>query len=93
MASKKLAKRGTPRLRPNRKSKVFKAANRLLDEIIEDPDRFVDRVERTAESAARGIDRIVAEYERDPQRVKKELRTLIVKGLARLGKQRLNGSR
>lgn len=94
MASKRLAKRTPPRKRrPRIVKKTIDALDRVLDQIIDDPDRFVDRVERTAEGAVRGIDRLVEEYERDPQKARKEFRTFIVRGLAKLGKQRLNGSR
>ncbi len=67
------------------------AVNRMLDEIIEDPRRFIDRVERTGEQVARGIDQVLDEYEKDPRKTGRELLVHGLRGLAKLGKQRLRG--
>lgn len=67
--------------------------SRVLDEIIAHPEGFIDRVERAGGQVARGIDRLLDEYERDPKKTSKELLVHGLRGLAKLGKQRLDGSR
>lgn len=91
---KRLAKRGRKRKRVPRLVKRFATAtDRLLDQIIDDPEKFVTRAERVAEQAARGIDRLVDEYEKNPAKARQEIRNFIVQNLARFSKKRLRAAK
>lgn len=91
---KKLAKRGkTRRQRPKLLRKAVDAADSLLDQVIDDPEKFFQKIERGAGHAVRGIDRLVEAYERDPARARREVRDFIAQNLARYGKKRLRAAR
>lgn len=73
--------------------KALRVLENVLDDIIDDPSRFIDKAERVAEHTARGIDQFVAEYERDPAKARRETRDFVVRNLAKLGKKRLRDAR
>lgn len=73
--------------------KTIDAVDRLLDQVIDDPDKFIDRVERAAEHTAKGVNQLVERYERDPEGVKREARDFLIRAGARFGKKKLRDAR
>ncbi len=99
--ARQLAKRRQPKKRrgkqlrrtPRVLQKVAAVADRMLDELIEDPERVIDRAERAAEQVARGVDRFLDEYDRDPAKARRETRDFIIRNLARFGKKMLRSAK
>jgi hypothetical protein len=85
----KQLRRRTPRVL----QKVAAVADRVLDELIEDPERVIDRAERAAEQVARGVDRFFEEYNRDPVKARQDTRDFIIRNLAKFGKKKLRGAK
>ncbi len=73
--------------------KLLLAAEQILDEVIDDPGKFIDKAERVAEHAARGVDRFVEEYEKNPEKARRETRDFIVGKIAKFGKKKLRSAR